>query len=371
MARNRSADSRSDRDNARIRRNTKALERGLKLMGAGGEMNRRDEYVHPPRTRNPLFNESYYFNFFNTPENVSGFVWIGRLPNQNEVNGVQLVYDGDNDGLVMFQKDKMPQDINDIKSGDMSIEILDPLKSLRIRSSGKMLRMKNPGGIDDPETLYKEADEGGMEEVEIDFTFKGLAPAHNSKNLHAGSVAEQMVDNDFGFKDLNEIRKVASNHYEQAGSYTGTMRIGDRSFKVGTVGHRDHSWGPRDWCAPKDWTWLSVEFGTEVGLNLCRIESGKIDMFLGYICREGRNYPLKSFKLETEFESDGHRQKEMRFSIIDTGDFHMDVEGHAINMINLMRRDGRRSSVVHEAMTEYEWNGSKSQGISEYLHRLS
>lgn len=39
----------------------------------------------------------------------------------------------------------------------------------------------------------------------------------------------------------------AAAHYESSGSVTGTVRLGDRTIRLGrAMGHRDHSWGTRD-----------------------------------------------------------------------------------------------------------------------------
>ena len=113
-----------------------------------------------------------------------------------------------------------------------------------------------------------------------------------------------------------------------------------------------------------------MEFGQDTGLNLCRIVIGKVDLFLGYIIRDGQNYPLKDFKLETEFEADGTTQKKINFSIEDVSGFRMDVTGQVHSLFHLLKHDGEKTTVVNEALTEYKWNGRTSFGISEYLHKL-
>ena len=35
-------------------------------------------------------------------------------------------------------------------------------------------------------------------------------------------------------------------HYEQGGTWTGTLRIGDDEVQAGGLFVRDHSWGPRN-----------------------------------------------------------------------------------------------------------------------------
>ena len=181
-----------------------------------------------------------------------------------------------------------------------------------------------------------------------------------------------MIEKDFGLKDLMETRKYAAEPYEQAGSYTGTIRIGDRKIElVNATGHRDHSWGYRDITAAKSWTWLTVQFAEGLAVNVACFKAGKLDIMNGYIHRNGRNRPLRKIGLETEFEGDGLTQKSLRFSVEDTGGFTMDVEGSVLNPIPiLVADDDKTRTLAFEAMTGYTWRGQRAYGISEYVHRI-
>ncbi len=46
---------------------------------------------------------------------------------------------------------------------------------------------------------------------------------------------------------------VATAHYEQPGSVSGTIEVGDRRHPLAGKGMRDHSWGVRDWQGVPDW----------------------------------------------------------------------------------------------------------------------
>ena len=133
--------------------------------------------------------------------------------------------------------------------------------------------------------------------MDVDITFKGWGEVHNSKKLYARGLARRMIEKDFGLKDLMETRNFASEHYEQAGSYTGTMRIGDRTIELGNAtGHRDHSWGARDMTAAKSWTWLTVQFEEGMAVNVASFKAGKLDIMGGYIYRNGRNRALRDIR---------------------------------------------------------------------------
>ena len=385
-------------DSLKINAYTALFNFGKWLQNGDKPMSPDVEGAHPPKTTHPDYSESFYFNFFNNRKgDISCFTWIGKLPNQKRINAVHLIFDGQ-EGLIKFDTDAYPDHTDDLRCRGIYYEMIEPLKKIRIVSKGKALRLKDPSETLDPERIYCERIVGTKNpahisisklkrlyddfekksdvdfiDIEMDCLFTALSPTHNSKNLYARGVAKQMVEKGFGLSDLNNIRKIASEHYEQAGSYNGTFKIGNRTLKIDAVGHRDHSWGIRDWFAPEKWTWLSVEFGADLGLNLCRIVIGKVDMYLGYIIREGQNFPLKDCWLESEFESDGRTQKKVSFRIEDVGGFRMSVTGQVLSVcvFHLTKKEEGKHTIVNEALTEYHWDGKKAFGISEYLHKLA
>lgn len=328
------------------------------------------EYTHQPKTADPLFNDSYYFNFFDTDNSVSGFTRIGRLPNQNSVNGILFIFNGPKEVLMLNQGSTLPAGSDDIRAGIMHYEILEPLDKIRLISSGNMLRLADPAILLNPEELWGYATPDKFVPVDLDITFSGLGPVHNFKNIYFRGLARRMIEKNFGLSDLRKVRRVASSHYEQVGGYQGRITIGDKAISVGGTGHRDHSWGLRDWAAPKGWTWLTMQFGQALGLNLSRVIIDKIDMFNGYITRDGKNYLYRTCDIETEFEADGITQKEIRFTVEDTEGFRMTVEGRVMNVVPLTHDDGQHRIQVNEALTEYRWQDRVTYGISEYLHKI-
>ena len=162
---------------------------------------------------------------------------------------------------MQVQSESIPCNSDEIKAGYMRYEVVDPLNDLRIYSSGKFLRLNNPMDLKDPDKMNSKTKVSDFVDVEFDVTFSGWGEVHNFKNIYARGLARQMIQNKFGLKDLLEVRKVASEHYEQVGSYNGTIRVGRKKINIENAsGHRDHSWGLRDWAAPKGWTWITLMF---------------------------------------------------------------------------------------------------------------
>jgi len=343
-----------------------------RLQGGHRPMPSEVEYAKPPVTDDPLYNDSHYFNFFDHDHGIGAFTRIGKLANRNASIGLFFIYLREGQAFILAQSEHIPRDLADLRSGPIRYEIVKPLEELRIVSHAKFLRLENPRDWIDPVGLCHRVKDDDFVDVDVDITFKGWGQVHNSKKLYARGLARRMIEKDFGLKDLMQMRKFASEHYEQAGSYTGTIRIGDRAIELGNAtGHRDHSWGARDMTAAKNWTWLTVQFEEGMAVNVASFKAGKLDIMGGYIYRNGRNRALRESKLETEFEDDGLTQKSLRFSIEDTGGFRMDVEGRVVNPIPIVVVDDDRTrSLAFEAMTEYTWQGRKAYGISEYVHRI-
>ena len=350
---------------------TLVLDAASRLSGGRRPMGPDVERAHPPRTRSPLYNESFYFNFFDQNLKSAGFIWIGKLPNQKTINSVLVIFAPGKDVLALFATEPYPRHTDVLRCGPMAYEPLEPLWKWRILSSGDMVKVKERGEGFGAEDFFAPPQGTQFVPVSLDFTFTGVAPVHNSKDYCAAALARQMREKNFGLKDFAGVRKIAANHYEQVGTCEGTLRIKDKEYTLHAMGHRDHSWGIRDWYAPKAWTWLTVQFGADAALNLCRMVVGDIDLFMGFILHGGKINPLSNASLETEFEPDGYTQKNIRFFAQDTSGFSVNVTGKAHRVIRLARGDASHRVVVNEAMTLYEWEGRQAWGISEYLKKLS
>jgi hypothetical protein len=235
---------------------------------------------------------------------------------------------------------------------------------------GEFLRLKNPRELFDPPGFFSRTKESDFVNVELELIFTGWGEAHDFKNIYARGLARRMVEKGIGLKDLLETRKVAAEHYEQVGSYSGTINAGQRKIALNATGHRDHSWGARDMTAPAGWIWITVQFAKEASLNLTRFKAGRLDIFTGYINRGGRNYPYRRYQIDTEFEPDGLTQKRLRFAVEDTGGFKMEVEGKVLTPVPIVLDDGKNRAMVIEAMTEFRWGDRTAYGVAEYMHKI-
>ncbi len=206
--------------------------------------------------------------------------------------------------------------------------------------------------------------------MDLDLSFSGWSPCHDFKETNLRFFAERFVSRGSKLKDLRAVRKVASEHYEQVGDMVGTIALDGRTLAIRGSGHRDHSWGERDWKAPERWTWLTAQFGRDFAFNLSRVVIRSLDIFNGYVSRQGRNYALRRAHLETEFETDGTTQKRLRVRLQDASGWEADLEAEALTVVPLTLSEGEHQTRVNEAFASYRWAGREGLGIAEYLHQV-
>ena len=349
------------------------------LFGLAGRRRGRHAVVpesgefHHDHNDSHYWNESYYFNFTDPANRIGGFTRIGMVPNQGNAIGILYLFLKDGGILALLQSEAITASRDEVTVGVLRYERVQPLWEWRIVYEGKMLYMADPrdhlslstGGKNDAKLSAMD-----FRDVFVDMTFKGWSPCHDFKAGDMALIADRLVACGSRLKDLSSIAKVASEHYEQVGGWTGEIRVDGEKIGIQGSGHRDHSWGERDWKAPARWTWLTAQFGSELGFNLSRVVIKSLDIFNGYVCRSGENHPLRRAWLETDFEDDEVTQKRIRLRLQDTTGWEAEVEGTPQTVVPLVLQEGSHRTLVNEAFTAYRWKGKSGYGISEYLHQL-
>ena len=80
---------------------------------------------------------------------------------------------------------------------------------------------------------------------------------------------------------------IADNRFEQSGLVKGTVTIDGRVIPFEYTGHRDHSWGHRDWPAIQHWRWFEGQAGPDLAVHFFEIHSEGIVHLRGYIYKDG------------------------------------------------------------------------------------
>jgi hypothetical protein len=153
------------------------------------------------------FYDRYYFNLHNCNGEIFMIMGMGQYPNLAVQDAFAVVRRGHKHKVV--RASRLMGDRADISVGPFRIEVIEGLKKVRF------ILERNEHGI------------------EFDVRWQGAIPAHHETN--------QFV------RQLGRITMNTS-RFAQTGYWTGTLRVGDETFKVtpdSWWGTRDRSWGIR------------------------------------------------------------------------------------------------------------------------------
>jgi hypothetical protein len=161
---------------------------------------------------------------------------------------------------------------------------------------------------------------------------------------------------------------VASDHYEQPGSLVGVLEVDGARHALAGRGMRDHSWGVRDWQLVPWWRWFGmvVDPDNYLMVNNVGLRDGG-ETAGGFMMRDGELAPIASCETTSELDPELGCQRTFVAHATDARGRTTVLAGRAIEVAPLrQRRDGRLTH-VNEGLTEYEWEGHRGIGISEYL----
>lgn len=94
---------------------------------------------------------------------------------------------------------------------------------------------------------------------------------------------------------------MADDRIEQSGRASGVLEIGDRVIKFDTTGHRDHSWGTRDWGAAQNWKWVQAQAGPDVSVHFWLVEAVGRTEVRGYVFKQGRMAVVTSVDFKFDY----------------------------------------------------------------------
>lgn len=215
-----------------------------------------DEAAHPPGGE-PLWNESWYWDFADPEQGIGGWIRLGLVPNQNVawINALICGPDIPTVACLDFQA-PLPENPNDLRSAgiEMRHAATVPLQEYRVSVSGPAQ------AYDDPAALLR-GEPGRPTDLGLDLEWT------TSGTPYAYRIATR---------------------YEIPCTVSGSVTADGRTYHFTAVpGQRDHSHGVRDWWS-MDWVWsaLHLDDGTHLhGVDL-RIP-GMPPVSVGYIQPRG------------------------------------------------------------------------------------
>lgn len=110
---------------------------------------------------------------------------------------------------------------------------------------------------------------------------------------------------------------LADNRLEQSGWVKGSITVKGRRIPFDTTGHRDHSWGTRDWTAFHHYKWINVQTPAGACVNL--IHGLAVDQLwtLGYVQKDGKQSPIASIKVHLERDAKHYSTTSGEVTLVD------------------------------------------------------
>ncbi len=162
-----------------------------------------DEYLHPPSSEDK-WRESYYFNWVDLKNKISGFSTIGIVPNEKKREFVYFLFLKERNEIYYREPNLLKYEENIdfmLKDKKLSYKLLIPFKKWQIQ--------------------YK------SRKIIFDITFETRFPTYYFGEDSSASW---------------------HHHFEASGIIKGYMQlIGDNQILINGFGQRDKSWGYRDW----------------------------------------------------------------------------------------------------------------------------
>jgi hypothetical protein len=226
----------------------------------------------------PLSRESLIFLLFLPEENL-GMIAYTWVDGEGVASSMITVFGEDDQRLVHLVTSDVPMppdaDFTDWRVGPMRVQHGEPHKDARV-------------------TFEQDG-------VSLDYHFEAINEAFSYHDNADGCPAF-----------------LADDRLEQCGRVRGTLTIGDRRIEFDTTGHRDHSWGIRDWTAFHHYKWVNVQSDTgDVAVNFMHGLAMDREYELGYVHRDGEQSPVVSIRANVERDDEFYAYTSARFVLTD------------------------------------------------------
>ena len=275
-----------------------------------------------------LWNESYYYNFYDSDTETGGFTRIGLRENLKESNAWCLLFKKGrpvyNRFLTNLPYTEAGMD-QGLTVGGLTYRTIKPLQSAKVEFLDR--------------------------ETGLDLVWKALHPM-----VEIGATGDRLPET------------VTSAHLEQGGEVTGSVTLRGKKTLIQGYGFRDHAWGIRDWESMDHYDLAWPIFGRDFlfGCIAISMMDGSTN-HVGFLFDGKDNLGITVKDLHLEFDDDGLTQRSIALCLTDEKGRDWEVTGKRIAKF-ILPLDG---FMINETMFEYRTQeGLLGYGISERGVRL-
>ncbi|MDF1541240.1 MAG: hypothetical protein P1Q69_20245 [Candidatus Thorarchaeota archaeon] len=316
--------------------------------------------THKPSSKNPNWNESYYFIFYDKKNKIGGMSRIGFKPNKSEGMTFLFLFLPEGSVAAYNAYDEATEYPNRLKVEGMTHQP-NADGSWKYTFDGALVV------VEDSETLPRARQEPNLikdlVETSLDLHFK---PIHEEYEYSAHMTPES----------LELGKKSGDMHWEQIAIVNGTIRIEDTVYEItDCMAQRDHTHGIRDWTGVGNWFYFVVWFNENLAINpaVILMDDGRLSTG-GFIFKDGKNTPLIDITIKNhEFREDGVFPESTILEITDAdGNIHI-LKGTPGDIIPVPFEDadGNKSILVQAFGSFHLDDIDGGYGSYEVLRRLN
>jgi hypothetical protein len=271
-----------------------------------------------------LWRESYYFNMTDELSGITLITTIGMLPNKKRTAG-----------FILLMK-------------DLKTILLKPIVVLKKPiHSDCSFRAKDleysVHGVD-WRIGYDSRD------LKLDILFK---PINKIFQYAAGDPSDKAFE------------KIGTQHYEQSGEFSGRLFCNGAWVDIGPCfGHRDHSWGIRDWSAVERYRLFCCTFSRNLAFNLWEGRMDGWDFLRGYVYDGEENVRIVRSDVRSTYWPDQREPKKATIRLKDEKGRRYKIDCTVVST-HLFPPKG---SLLYETIARMELDGDIGHGLLEYLY---
>ncbi len=285
-----------------------------------------DESHHEP-TAALDWKESYYFQLYDPKVKLAALFYISAYPNIPKRDFlVAFLVDGDTD--IYFNVKPSGGRIDSLYDGRLRFQLIKPNQHWKIF-------------FDD-----------GQKYAKLNFTARFPPFAYDPNQAYKKGVVEQ-------------------EHYEQACHVNGIIRLAkETQYEINCYGHRDHSWGLRDYGAIDEWVWVAAQFPW-CTIGLIKLKIGNKVETAGFMSTDAKTTRISDIRVKTIYEKDGLTPERFNYHFIDESGENWRLESAKIQTMVYPPRQSKPGyqTKIYEIVSQFYLAKSldAGYGIAEYL----
>ncbi|MFC3960809.1 DUF7065 domain-containing protein [Nocardia jiangsuensis] len=300
------------------------------------------------------YNESVYVNFLDPVSQLGGLLRIGNRPTLGYSEAsVQLTLPG---GAIAFRAGREPSETNDgFASAGLEIAVKEPTRTVQLSYRNTVARLPIPALLADRgRQALKNAP---SEECEIALTFTAGTPL--------------FVTTDDDGDCTPGPSTIASDHYEQFGHVSGTIRVGGRTWTLEhATAFRDHSWGPREW-ASYTGEWLAAWLADGTAITAYgEFEPSGVRASGGVVVTpDGGFHPITDYTVHTDYAGEPTYAGRHVALVRAEGLPLLVLDGSIRHFVPVTQRTGDRALRMGQMTVDFA-GGLGGWGIAEFLRPI-